>query len=431
MINRLVPPPIHHAVSFDLALEPAQRFTLSNGVPVIAVDAGVEEVLQLEWVFAAGTVFEPANTIAAATNFLLKNGTTSRTALQINEQIDFYGAFLNRQCYSETATITLHTLARHLPNLLPVVTDILTDSIFPQQEIELFVQNSKQKLSVNLRKCDFVANREIDSRLFGPEHPYGRYTTFEAFDAISREQLVQFYHNCYRQGEMAIFIAGKLPANWLEQLDEAFGNLPVRPLIPTATVALVPPLPAENQRIIRINNDEQGVQGAIRLARPFPNRHHPQFQQVSVLNTVFGGFFGSRLMSNIREDKGYTYGIHSFVQNNIGPCAWMITTEAGKEVCEATIKEVYHEMQLLRDELIDEEELLLVRNYLIGSILSSLDGPFQMIGRWKSYYLHGITDGEAYFNRAVETIKTVSAEELQALAQTWLQPETFYEMVVV
>ena len=431
MINRLVPPPIHNAVSFDLTLVPSQRHKLSNGVPVIAVDAGVEEVLQIEWVFAAGNSFEQANTIAAATNFLLKNGTSTRNALQINEQIDFYGAFLNRHCYNESATLTLHTLSKHLPDLLPVITDILTDSIFAQQEIDLFVQNSKQKLSVNLRKCDFVANRQIDSLLFGANHPYGRYSSFEAFDAITRNQLFAFYETFYKQGELVIFIAGKLPANWLQLLDEAFGHLPLRPLIPVKTQPQIPALPVADNRVVRISNDAQGVQGAIRLARPFPNRHHPDFQKVSVLNTVFGGFFGSRLMSNIREDKGYTYGIHSFVQNNIGPCAWMVTTEAGKEVCEAAIQEVYNEMELLRNELIDDEELLLVRNYLIGSILSSLDGPFQMIGRWKGYYLHGIDDGTGYFNRAVETIKTVSAEELQSLAQTWLQPETFYEMVVV
>ena len=132
------------------------------------------------------------------------------------------------------------------------------------------------------------------------------------------------------------------------------------------------------------------MQGAIRIARPFPNRHHPDFMKVMVLNTVFGGFFGSRLMSNIREEKGYTYGIHSYVQNHIHKSAWMISTEAGKDVCEATIEEVYKEMKLLREELVDEEELLLVRNYLIGTILGDLDGPFQIMGRWKNLILNNL-----------------------------------------
>ncbi|MGG2367830.1 M16 family metallopeptidase, partial [Salmonella enterica] len=134
---------------------------------------------------------------------------------------------------------------------------------------------------------------------------------------------------------------------------------------------------AENKKY-RIINDPDGVQGAIRLARPFPNRHHPDFQKAHILNNIFGGFFGSRLMSNIREDKGYTYGIHSFIQNHIRETSWMISTEAGRDVCEATIEEVYKEMKKLCVEPIDEEELHLVRNHMIGGILGDLDGPFQL-----------------------------------------------------
>jgi zinc protease len=431
MLDRKVAPVIHHAIEFDLQLPGCTRFELDNGVPVLAVDAGVEEVLQIEWVFEAGNCFEDANMVAAATNHLLKNGTTTRTAFDLNEQTDFFGAYLNRACYNETALVSLHTLSKHLDALLPVVTDIFTNSIFPQEELEIFVQNSRQRLSVNLRKCDFVANREIDVLLYGKDHPYGKYSTFEALDALTREQLIAFYEKYYKHGRLAIFVAGKLPANLQEALNNAFGHLPLTACKPVSVPPEeVKPIDAES-RIIRIENDPNGVQGAIRMARPFPNRQHPDFQKVQVLNNVFGGFFGSRLMSNIREDKGYTYGIHSYLQNHIQNGALMISTEAGRDVCEPAIKEVYFEMQQLREGFIDDEELLLVRNYMLGSILGNLDGPFQIIGRWKSYYLNGIEDGQGYFKHAIQTIKTVSAEELHALAKKYLQPEYFYEMVVV
>jgi predicted Zn-dependent peptidase len=171
------------------------------------------------------------------------------------------------------------------------------------------------------------------------------------------------------------------------------------------------------------------VQAAIRIARPFPNRHHPDFAKVQVLNNIFGGFFGSRLMSNIREDKGYTYGIHSYIQNHIHNTALMISTEAGREVCEATIEETYKEMARLRNEPVTEEELNLVRNYMIGSLLGDLDGPFQIIARWKSYVLNNLDD--KYFYNSIKTIKTVTAEELQALAKKYLKAEDFYELVVI
>ena len=165
------------------------------------------------------------------------------------------------------------------------------------------------------------------------------------------------------------------------------------------------------------------------MGTPFPNRHHPDFVKVQVLNNVFGGFFGSRLMSNIREDKGYTYGIYSYLENHIQESAWIISTEAGRDVCEAAITEVYKEMERLRGEPVGEEELLLVRNYMMGSILGDLDGPFQIINRWKNLILNGLD--ENFFETQLETIRTVSAGELQQLANKYLQPESFYELVVV
>jgi predicted Zn-dependent peptidase len=431
MLNRSIPPVLHHAVEFDLLLPDCKRFWLDNGVPVLAVDAGVEEVLQIEWVFEAGNAFENANMVAGATNHLLKNGTTTRTAFELNEQTDYYGAYLNRSCFNETATVTLHTLSKHLPKLLPVVTDIFTHSIFPQEELNIFVQNSRQRLSVNLRKPDFVANREMDVLLYGKDHPYGKYSSFEALDALDRDHINDFYNQYYKHGKLAIFVAGKLPADIEEQLNSAFGHLPILGLRPAKVLVEPGSKPVPENRIVRIENDPAGVQGSVRMAMPYANRHHPDFQKLQMLNNVFGGYFGSRLMSNIREDKGYTYGIQSYIQGHIGQSALVISTEAGRNVCEAAIKEVYYEMKQLREEPVDEEELLLVRNYMIGSILGTLDGPFQIIGRWKSYYLYGIEDGQSYFNHAVENIKKVTAAELQELANKYLHDDHFYEMVVV
>jgi predicted Zn-dependent peptidase len=217
-----------------------------------------------------------------------------------------------------------------------------------------------------------------------------------------------------------------LPADIQEQLNNNFGKLPFNQKKLTAKTYNVASAIEKKQFIV---NDVNGVQGAIRLARPFPNRHHPDFMKVQTLNNIFGGFFGSRLMSNIREDKGYTYGIHSYVQNHIHETAWMISTEAGRDVCEATIEETYKEMAILRNEIIEEEELNLVRNFMMGSLLGDLDGPFQIIARWKNYILNNLT--EQYFYDSIQTIKTISAEELQELAKKYLNPEDFYELTVV
>lgn len=426
MIDRLVPPTIKDAVEFNLQLKPYQKFTLDNSVPVYAIDAGAQEVVQIELVFYAGNWFEQQKSVAAATNYLLKNGTSTKSAFEINEVFEYYGAYCNRSCFNETSVVSLSSLSKQLPAILPVVREMITDSVFSEEELDIYKQNSKQRIKVNLQKCDFVATRLIDSYLFGGQHPYGKYTNPEDLDALNSQQLKDFFNQHYLNGQCVIFVSGKLPADIETQLNTAFGNLSLKPF--NNQLSEIIQTPAAEKKY-RIQNDAEGVQGAIRIARPFPNRHHPDFMKVSVLNTVFGGFFGSRLMSNIREDKGYTYGIHSYIQNHIHPTAWMISTEAGKDVCEAAIEEIYKEMKLLREDLVAEDELMLVRNYLIGTILGDLDGPFQIMGRWKNLVLNNL-EGD-YFYRSIETIKTISAEELRELAKKYLNPEDFYEIVVI
>lgn len=426
MINRKIAPPIKDAVEFDLRLKPYDKYVLRNGVEVYAVNAGAEEVIQVEWVFWAGNWYEEQNLVAPATNFLLKNGTSKKTAFEINEHFDYYGAALSRACYNETATINLHSLTRHLDKLLPVVRELVTDAVFPQEELALYQQNNRQRLEVNLKKNDFVANRLIDEYLFGFQHPYGRYSRFEDLAALDRNSLQAFYDKYYKNGKCIIFVAGRLPPNIFEQLDASFGDLPLHNNETLKRIHTTQPAEEKKYRII---NDPNGVQGAIRLARDFPNRHHPDFFGVQVLNALFGGFFGARLMNNIREDKGYTYGIYSYLQNHIQQGAWMVSTEAGRDVSEATITEVYKEMELLRNELVDEDELMLVRNYLMGTILGDLDGPFHIIGRWKNIILNDLD--ESFFYKTIETIKTIPATELQVLANKYLDPKDFYELVVV
>jgi predicted Zn-dependent peptidase len=427
MINRKIAPAIKDAVDFDITLKPYEKFTLDNGIPVYVVESDEQETLQLELVFPGGSWYETENLVASATNFLMKNGSSKRTALDINESVDYYGAYLNRHCHHEYGTYTLHCLTKHFNELLPTLQEVILDPSFPEDELATFQQNMKQRLAVNLSKCDFVANRHIDKYLFGEYHPYGRVSSMEAYDALQQPTLQAFYKQHYTYNNCKIFVAGNLPANMIPQLNQYFGtekwNGESTIIRPELSIH-----PAEEKKF-RIFNDENGVQGAVRVARPFPNRYHPDFPKMIVLNTILGGYFGSRLMSNIREEKGYTYGIHSQVYNFRQTSAINIQTEAGRDVCEATIEEIYKELRILQNEAVPEEELLLVRNFVIGSILGDLDGAFQIIQRWKNLILNDLD--ENYFYNNIRTIKTISAEELQELAKKYFSPEDFYELVVI
>jgi predicted Zn-dependent peptidase len=428
MLNRTIAPPIRDAKEFNLQLPLYKKLVLKNGVEVYAIDLGNEDALMISWIFDAGNSYEKKNGLAAAVSALLKNGTSARTAYNINEHFEYYGAFLSRAAHHETADITLHCLNKHVSQLLPVVAELISDSTFPGEELAIYKKNGQQRLQVNLKKSDFVAGRLIESYLYGPQHPYGKYSMLEDFQHLQREDLQKFFKQHYSHGACRIIVAGKLPATLPEELESCFGALPLHAPVPRDPATLPAIIPAQ-QKKYDIVNDPDGVQGSIRIARNFPNRHHPDFQKVQVLNNVFGGFFGSRLMTNIREDKGYTYGIYSYLLNNRQESALLITTEAGKEVCRATIEEVYKEMQLLREEPIEEEELAMARNFTIGTILGDLDGPFQVASRWKNLLLNGLD--ERYFYEGIRIVKTITPEELQELAKKYLDPAAFFELVVI
>ena len=425
MLNRTIAPSIKDAIDYKITLKPYTKFQLSNGAPVYYINDGAEEVAMIDFVFDAGNNFENKNAIAGTTNHLIKNGTKNKTAFEITEFFEYYGAYLNRKCGNETASITLHCLSKHLKELLPVIRELITESVFPESELEIFKQNTIQRLSVNMLKCDFVANRLIDEYLYGPKHPYGKVSNKEDIEAIQRDELIEFFNKYYLKSSCRIFSAGKLPADFEQLIESQFGDLALNETVITARHKREP---AEEKKIF-INNDEKGVQGAIRIGRPFPDRRHPDFKKCIVLNTLFGGYFGSRLMGNIREEKGYTYGIHSYLENHIEESSWVVSTEAGTEVCEATIREVYKEMRLLQEEPVNDEELLLVKNYMMGLNLGYIDGPFQIISRWKSLILNGLD--ENYFYDSIRTIKEVSSAELQELSNKYLQPEDFYELLVI
>jgi predicted Zn-dependent peptidase len=424
-IDRRLSPPIVDAAHLNIELPKYERHVLSNGVEVFLFNMGTQETMMVNWIFDAGNWFEEQNLIASATNHLLKNGTINRTAFAINEHFEFYGSYLNRNCYHETAEISLHCLSKHIKELLPVVAEIINESVFPEDELEIYKKNMQQRLKVNLQKNEFVAGRLIEAYLFGEEHPYGRYSREEDYGRLSRHELVEFFNQYYKGGRLFILAAGALPENIVEQLENSFGKLYLKEyILPESPRAFHP----STEKKYRIQNSVDGVQGSIRLAKYFPNRKHPDFPLMQVLNNVFGGFFGSRLMNNIREDKGYTYGIHSYLMNHIQTSAFVVSTEAGKDVCEPALVEIYKEMDRLCNEPISEEELLLTRNYLIGSILSELDGPFQVAARWKNYILNGLT--EEYFYNSIRTIKEVTPADLQVIAQKYLNKNDFYELVV-
>ena len=308
---------------------------------------------------------------------------------------------------------------------MPLLFEILNDAQFPEDELEIFRKQSIQHMTVNLKKSDFVANRSIDKLIYGFEHPYGSYSLLEEYNSLTREQIVAFHKEYIKLNFATFFLAGKYEDELInaikQELDKlSFDNneleLPV--FVENATT----------DKKHRITNDEDALQGAIRVANKFIDRSHDDFIPMQFANTLFGGYFGSRLMSNIREDKGYTYGIYSFVQQNIKGNTYVIATDVGKDVAEKAVGEIWNEMQRMRSEPVPEEELQLVKNYILGSILGGIDGPFKIMSRWKSLILNG--NDASYFDKSIETYKTITADKIMELSNTYYKQEAFYDLIV-
>lgn len=425
MPDRIKAPAIKSPDEYVIKLPQCEEFHLKNGAPVYFLTGGANEVFRIEWIFSAGHYFEDKPGVASAMNRLIMGGTSTLSSFELSRHFEFYGAFLSMSCHNEHAVVTLEGLSKYLRELLPVVAELFTDSVFPEHEIDILKQNSIQRLKVNLQKCEFVANREMSALLFGEEHPYGRKVGAEAIAEIQRDDIVRFFNEFYRDAECKIFAAGYLPDDFNSIMDEYFGALNLNS---KKDLRFISPLPSP-KRTIHIENDPNGVQLAIRISREFHDRRHPDFRKAMILNALLGGYFGSRLMSNIRENKGYTYGIYSYIQTFRQLSAWHITTEVGVDVSEAAIKEIFKELQRLCDEPASHEELRLVRNYLVGHQLASLDGPFNIIGRWKGLILNDLD--EKYFNEVIQEIKTVNPKALQELANKYFVPDELFQLTVV
>ncbi|MDB5114949.1 MAG: peptidase [Mucilaginibacter sp.] len=397
---------------------------LSNGCNVFSFNSGGQELVRIEWIFNNLRFDADKPLLNMAVNTMLTDGTNQLSAAEIADKIDFYGAFLSVDYSYDQSLVTLYSLNKHLGETLPVIKDILTDSIFPEKELETFIRNQQQKLQVSLQKNDVVARRTFNKALYG-NTIYGLTPEIDDYKTLHQKDLLAHFKQMYQPSNCTLIIAGKVEKETLDLLtntfDKGWGNSSVPADITQ------PEIEHSKEHFYFVEKPE-ALQSAIRMGLPFINRMHPDFPAVQVLNTVLGGYFGSRLMNNIREDKGYTYGIGSGISSLKQAAALFIATEVGADVCKAATIEIEKEIELLKTDLIPDEELSLVRNYMLGSLLGSLENVFSHADKFKNLYFSGL-DYE-YYDRYTEVVKSITADELLKLANQYLDFDQFYKVIV-
>lgn len=422
MLNRTAAPEFKIIDSISIIKAGEQR--LDNGIPVYTIHAGSQELSKIEFIFNAGMYHQHRTLVASSANTLLESGTSKFNAHQISENIDFYGSFLELGTGQDFSSVCLYTLNKYLKESLNYIEAILKDSIFPQEEVDIHLSTKKQKYQINSQKVNHLARRRFSELLFGSHHPYGVDVKSEDFDTLTRAEVLEFYKQHYTSRNCFIVVAGYLPSDIIPTLNALFGTshwgnektpLPSEALI-------VPPTTQKN-----IVEKPDAIQSAIRMGRLLFNKTHPDYFKFQVLNTVLGGYFGSRLMANIREDKGYTYGIGSGLNSFLKAGYFTISTEVGADVTQKALDEIYKEIRKLREELVSEEELETVRNYILGQFLRSVDGPFALAEKFKAVKEFGLD--YSYYDNYFNAVKTATPAELRDLANKYLQESDLIECV--
>ncbi len=392
---------------------------------VYTIDAGSQDLTRIEFIFKAGMYYQDAPLIASAASALIENGTAKYSANQISDSIDFYGSFFETSVSQDYSSLALFSLNKHLKSTLVFVEELIKNATYPQEEVGTYLINKKQKFLVNSQKVDMLARRIYSELLFGKTHPYGLEVTADDFDKTKRDSIVNFFKTHYTYNNCTIIVSGKLPANLQVVLNNHFG----KEKWGVASNIEKPYMPAQTttQNIHYVEKPD-AVQSAIRMGRKLFNKTHPDYFNFQVLNTIFGGYFGSRLMANIREDKGYTYGIGSGLASLAHDGYFFISTEVGSDVTKDALKEVYKEIEILQNDLVSAEELETVKNYILGQFLRSVEGPFSLADKFKGIWEFGLD--YSYYDNYFNAVKSVTSQQIQDLAGKYLQKKDIIELVV-
>jgi zinc protease len=401
-----------------------EQIHLDNGCKMFCFNSGDQDLVRIEWIFG-NLRFDPAKPLLnVAVNTMLTEGTPKLSAAQIADKIDFYGAFLQVDYGYDHSQVVLYTLTRHLAATLPVMKDIITDSVFPEKELATFIRNQQQKLQVSLQKNDVVGRRKFNKAIYG-NTIYGLGAEPDDYKTLRREDMLEHFKQMYQPSNCTILVSGRAEQSTLDLLKESFGKQWSNYSIKADTSQ--PELKPAADHFYFIEKPE-ALQSAIRMGLPSINRTHPDFPALQVMNTVLGGYFGSRLMANIREDKGYTYGIGSGSSSLNKGGAFFIATEVGADVCRAAVNEIEKEINILKTVLVPEGELSLVRNYMLGSLLGSLENIFSHADKFKNIYFFGLDYD--YYDRYTEVVKSISSIEVMQMAKKYLDTDNFYKVIV-
>lgn len=420
-LDRTIPPAFRTIQTVQFPSH--QSVVLDNGQPLFVANVGEQPVVRIEVLFEAGTWHEDVDGASFFGVKMLTEGTQKRTSAQISGHFDQIGAFVDLSHTPDRANIMVYGLSKHLGAILEMVSELIHEATYPEKEFNDLRNISLQNLRINLEKNAYVATTTFKERLFGATHPYGKSQNEKSIKALSVADLQNFYTNRIKARPFRVFLSGQVGDAEVALVNQYLGQ------------HLVVPSPEVNKSLEIVSQTEplwvdkaDAVQSSVRVGRMLFKRQHPDFYRMIVANEILGGYFGSRLMRNIREEKGFTYGISSSIVPMRQAGYWAIGTDVKKEFAQATLDEIQKEIHRLQTELVPENELETVKNYLAGEFAGSLNTPFEIADRVRLMVLEGL-DVEFYSNY-IQRLRVVTAEDIQKIANQYWQWEDLQQVIV-
>ncbi|MEM1214213.1 MAG: pitrilysin family protein [Bacteroidota bacterium] len=414
------PPPIYPVR--DIALPPLESGQLSNGLDTYLINMGTQDLVRVELVYYAGRPYEQLPLVSRAATALLKEGSQHHTGAELAEHFDYYGAGFSTPFQMDTGNVVMYALNRHLPEVLPLFIEMVNAPRYRSADLAAFVRRKQQELREDMSKTEVLAYRQVTANFFGEQHPYGYNSSYDLYAQLPLEALGQHHARTFVAGNGFALISGSLDAKTADYIYQQLAQLRSGAALPHPTLNSTDAAP-NRQHLFHPG----AVQCAIRLGRRMFSRQHPDADGLYILGQLLGGYFGSRLMTNIREDKGYTYNISANYETLRYDGSFQIETEVSPAYLEPCLREIHHEMQRLREEAVEEPELTMLRNYLMGSFLSMVDGPFNWAETIRTLLVE--QRSPASFQALIQKVQEIEPTELQALAQKYLRADDFWTVV--
>ncbi|WP_426292721.1 M16 family metallopeptidase [Dyadobacter endophyticus] len=400
-----------------------QTYTLDNGIALHVINIGEQPVVRLECIFEAGNWYESE---AAASYFAVKmltEGVEGMTSQEISEAFDQLGAFTELTHTSDRVGIVVYCLSRFLPEVLPLVQKLIRSATFPEKEFQELKNITVQNLKVNREKTAYLATTEFRARLFGAAHPYGQSQNAEEIEALGMGAVQMHYERFIRDGKFTVVLAGQVTEADVQHVNATLGQNSFD--VETGPFYFDASEPYEGDETI-VDRPES-VQSSIRMGRVLFNRHHPDYFKMLVTNEILGGYFGSRLMKNIREEKGLTYGISSHLVTLRNEGYLMIGTDVKKEFTQQTIDEIKKEISRLQTELVGDEELQTVKSFMAGEFAGSLNTAFEVADRRKILLLDSLPAD--FFNQYIDRVHATTAADVMEMANRYLKTKDMVTVV--